>query len=66
MSLEWQVVRRRAMVGRAAANPFVAMRLIVVNGGGVGALYKGYGLSLMKVRPVTFDQVGGSLIDDVR
>ena len=45
-----EVVRRRAMVGAAAANPFKAVPAIIA-AEGVAGLYKGYGVNVIKVAP---------------
>ena len=47
-----EVVRRRAMVGAVASNPFKAVPQIVA-GEGLAGLYKGYGVNVVKVARAT-------------
>jgi len=53
----FELVRRRAMVGQSERNPLTAMLRIAKSEGVFRGLYKGYGLSIIKVAPssaVTF------------
>ena len=50
LTFPMEVVRRRAMVGAAAANPFKAVPAIIA-AEGVAGLYKGYGVNVIKVAP---------------
>jgi len=51
----FELVRRRAMVGHSESNPFIAMARIAREEGFRRGLYRGFGLSLIKVRRPSWD-----------
>jgi solute carrier family 25 phosphate transporter 23/24/25/41/solute carrier family 25 protein 42 len=52
LTFPFEVVRRRAMIGAGASNPFVAVPAILAKEGLAG-LYKGYGVNIVKVAPAS-------------
>jgi hypothetical protein len=50
LTFPFEVIRRRAMVGQAASNPFLAIPNILRTEG-VAGLYKGYFVNVAKVAP---------------